>query len=107
MPDGSAIDSSSRSDGRALQRNMTHGRTWRISTRTMAHDSYRKEMRISTWKRTSTKDTQMRHDRQIPQTCTLNQLDTGGYKDSPQGCWTLDGGYCDEYCIFPNPTNLL
>jgi hypothetical protein len=64
----------------------------------MAHDSYKKEMRISTW-RTSTEDTQMHHDGQITQTCAPSQLNTGGYEDSLQGHWTLGGGYCNEYHI--------
>jgi hypothetical protein len=105
---GSAINSSSRSNGRVSQRNTTHGRMWRISTQTMAHDSCRKKTRISTWRRTSTEDTLMHHNRRTLQTCTPNQLNTGGYEDSPRGCWTLGGGYCNEYCIFrtlPTPSN--
>jgi hypothetical protein len=81
MPDGSETDSSSRSNGRASWRNTTLGRTLKISTWTMVHNSYKKEMRISTWRRTSIEDTQMHHDRWIPQTCSPNQLDTGGYED--------------------------
>jgi hypothetical protein len=108
MPDGSKTNSSSKSNGRASQRNMTLGRMLKILTQMMAHNSYKKETRISTWRRTSTEDTQTQHNGWIPQICAPNQLDTRGYEDSLQGCWTLGGGYFDEYHIFqtlPTPSD--
>jgi hypothetical protein len=106
MPNGSETDSSSRSDGRASQRNMTLGRTPKISTQTMVHDSYRKETRISTW-RTSIEDTQMHHNRRTPKHVHQTNSTPEGTKISLRGCWTLGGGYHDEYHILLSPTQSL
>jgi len=52
IPDGSETDSSSRSDGRASPRSTTLGKMPRTSIPTPDLVSYKKEMMISTWRRT-------------------------------------------------------
>jgi len=102
-PDGFATDSNSRSNGKDSQRSMTPGRMLTTSTPTRDPTYYKKTTMILIWKRIFIKDTWMHHDELILRICIPNRPGNVEYTSSPQGHWTLDRGYCDDYRPFPSP----
>jgi len=89
IPDGSETDSSSRSNGKASQRNMTLGRMLMILIPMLDLNSYRM---ISTTKRTSITDIQMPPNEPTLLPLMHNLPDNRGLVDSQWGCWPLVGG---------------
>jgi hypothetical protein len=96
MCSGSAIASSSGSDGKDSQRSMTHGKMPTTSTPTLDLNSYRMEMTILTLRRISTKDTQMPLGIMTPLQLMHDLSDDEGLIDRSARMLTLGGGYCDN-----------
>jgi hypothetical protein len=96
MLGGSATDSNSKSNGKDLWRNMTHGRTPMTLILMLDLASYRTEMMISTLRRTPTGDIQTLLGELTLLPFVHNLLGDGELVDRSVRTLTLGGEYCDN-----------